>query len=372
MDGGLRVVVQPGTGYELLLSALTVADRSAGRRLDAGTTWRKRAEAIDGGSVLRAFERIGGDPWISLMGLAHALTEDPTAANVVDAFARAEPRELVLSMCGYYRRAQRAATSPSVIRAAVDGDADAQRDFRRTSYPDLRRWQQTLRYVLSEPPEIIHREFVGALRRWHEDGFAPHEPDIAAAQATDAAIVRELVSTLELDAVLERIAPQMTFAREVGQSLVVLVPDVVIRPGFALTDHGPTLVIAYPAAGEAGDVASPPDRLVRMAKALADPIRLRALRELRTGPMTITELASRLGVPRTSLQHHVPLLIHAGLVSLSVDDARWGNLELRDEALGEVGRLTERYVLGRELGRAGWAHGSVPDARSGGGRQRTA
>ena len=355
MDSGLRVVVQPGTGYELLLSVTAIADRARARRLDAGSAWRKRAEPIDDGAVVRTFDQIGGDPWISLLGLAHALADDPTAAGVVDAFAAAEPRELVLAMCGYYRRAMRAATAPAIIRAAVDGDPDAQREFRRTSYPDLRRWQQTLRLLLGEPAERIHARVVEALRRWYQDGFRVIEPEIAAAQAADAAIVRELVGTMELDAVLERIAPQMTFAREVGQSLVVLVPDVVVRPGFALTDHGPTLVIAYPAAGEAGDAASPPDRLVRMAKALADPLRLRALHELRDGPMTITELASRLGVPRTSLQHHVPLLIHAGLVSLSVDDARWGNLELRDEALGDVGRLAERYVLGRELGRPSWS-----------------
>jgi hypothetical protein len=38
--------------------------------------------------------------------------------------------------------------------------------------------------------------------------------------------------------------------------------------------------------------------------------------------------------------------MYAGLVSLSVDDAQWGRLELRDEALPQASRLAERYVLG--------------------------
>jgi DNA-binding transcriptional ArsR family regulator len=194
----------------------------------------------------------------------------------------------------------------------------------------------------------IKDELVGLLTTWLEGGFGAYAAEISAAQTKDAGSVRELLAELELDAILERIAPGINFAREVGQSLVVLVPDLIIRPGYVITDHGPTLLIAYPAGTDAGDPTVPPERLVRLAKALGDPIRLRAMRELRDGPSSITELANRLGVPRTSLQHHVGILIYAGLVSLSVDDARWGQLELRDEALAEVTRLAERFVLGRE------------------------
>jgi len=39
--------------------------------------------------------------------------------------------------------------------------------------------------------------------------------------------------------------------------------------------------------------------------------------------------------------------MYAGLLSLSVNDAQWGRLELRDEALAQVSLLAERYVLGQ-------------------------
>ena len=64
--------------------------------------------------------------------------------------------------------------------------------------------------------------------------------------------------------------------------------------------------------------------------------------------MSVAELARRLGVPRTTLHHHVRVLMAAGVARLSVDDARWGNLELHPEALAEVTRLAERWILGRE------------------------
>jgi DNA-binding transcriptional ArsR family regulator len=137
----------------------------------------------------------------------------------------------------------------------------------------------------------------------------------------------------------------MTFAREVGQSFVTLAPSALIRPGWALTDFGTNLVICYPAAPGRPRPGEPPPNLVLMARALGDELRVRALRELRTGPLTASELARRLDVPRTSLQHHVNLLINAGLVRIATDDARWGRVQLRPEALTELAELAKSWIL---------------------------
>jgi DNA-binding transcriptional ArsR family regulator len=349
MDG-VQVLVQPGTGYELLLSAMNVADRTARGRLDDAVLWRKRIDAVDGGALRADFERIGREPFINLLGFVHAQTEEPTAANALAAFASAPARDVVLALVGYHRRAMRLVTPTAVIRDAIDGDPLAVREFRRTSMPDLRYWQASLRHLLGRPAEEVRDELVEVMTRWHERGFAEFEPGIARAQATDAARVGELVSTLELDAVLERISPGINFARELGQSRVVLVPDMVVRPSSVITDHGATILIGYPLETDAGDPRVPPDRLIRVANALAVPIRLRAMRELAAGPTTVTELAERLGVPRTSLTHHVRILTYAGLVSLSVDDATWGQLELRDHAVADLVDLTDRYVRGTSRG----------------------
>jgi DNA-binding transcriptional ArsR family regulator len=340
----VRVIVEPGTGYELLLSGMLVAARQAGRSVDDAALWRRRAEAA-GPDVVEGIRRIGREPFINLLGFVHALTQQPTAEATLAALTKVADREVVLALVGYHRRAMRLVTPPAVIRAAVDGDDDARRAFRRTSFPDLRYWQASLRYLLSAPAADIRADVVRTIRTWYDRGFAEHETAIRGTLEADAAAIRELVAAMELDAVLERIAPGIQFAREVGQSLVVLVPDVVLRPGYVIGDHGPTLLIAYPAGASVTDPAVPPEPLVRLGKALGDPLRLRALRELRNGPLTLTDLAERLGVPRTSLQHHVRILMYAGLVALSVDDAQWGRLELRDEALAQVSRLAERYVL---------------------------
>lgn len=341
----IPVLVQPGTGYDLLLTGPCIADRSTERRIVAAADIRRRAEAISDGTVARTIGRIGRDPFISLIGFAHAKTERPTATAVIAALRDAEAREVLLTMLGYYRRAYRLATPPDVIRDAAGGDRAAIREFQQSSYPQVAHWQASLRNLLGRDAADVRGELVDALATWHAEGFAAMEPEIEAAQRADAERVRELAATRDLDDVLGRIVPGITFARELSQSLVVLAPSTILRPGWAMTDFGQTLVIAYPAEPARVSPSEPPPRLVLIAKALGDELRVRALRELRAGPMSGSELARRLGVPRTSLQHHLGILVNAGLARLATDDARWGQLELRPDALDELATLATSWIL---------------------------
>src|SRR4051794_27548767 len=341
----LRVVVQPGTGYELLLSATAIADASSQERVEVSRGLRKRAKAIDKGRVMTTLGQIGREPSLNLLGYVHAMTDEPTAANALKAIAEAPADELVLGALGYNRRAFRIPTSQHVVRAAVvDRDRAAIREFKRTSYPHLTNWQATLRHMLTMNVDDAAAEIVGALTRWYDAGFSEIEADVAAEHSRGVERVRQLVATRDLDAVLEEVAPAIVFTREVGQEVVVLTPSAIVRPAWALADYGPTLVIAYPAPADETGVEEPSARLVLLAKALGDELRVRALRELRDGPMTATELARRLGIPRTTIHHHLQILTNAGLVRMPVDDARGSRVELRPEGTAELARLASTFL----------------------------
>jgi DNA-binding transcriptional ArsR family regulator/AcrR family transcriptional regulator len=341
----MPIVVQPGTGYDLLLSGPLIADRSTDQRITGAAEIRRLAVSTDGGALVHSFEKIGRDPFISLLGFAHARTESPTAANVVTALREADAIDVVLTMVGYYRRAYRVATPPNVIREAVDGDREAIRELLRTSYPGVGHWQASLRNAIGRDPGEVRDELVAALTAWLDGGFAKLETEIEAAQRADAERVRELVATRDLDDILQQISPGITFAREVGQSLVILAPSVLIHPSWAMTDFGSNLVIVYPAVPGRVRAGEPPARLVLLAKALGDELRLRALRELSGGPLSASELARRLGVPRTSLQHHIAILVNAGIARVATDDAAWGRLQLRPEAIAELAAMADGWIL---------------------------
>ena len=343
----VRTIIQAGTGYDLLLTCVTIADPDTQNRIAGAREYRKRAKGIGDGSVFRAIDRVGREPWINLLGFAHSMTDEPTATAVIQAIEEADPREVVLAGIGYSRRAFRMLTPPAVIRDAVDGDRKALREFRRTSYPDLKNWQDTIRRWISMGVEDARGEMAAGLRGWYEGGFIEMEPEISRLQAEETSRARDLVAkTADFDAVLEKLAPTITFTREVGQEVVVLAPSVIVRPRWALSDYGPTMVIAYgipepqPAAGPEADTY----RLLALAKAMGDELRLRALRELRSGPLSASELATRLGIPRTSIHHHLQILMGSGLVRVAVDDARWGNFELQPGAAEELGRLASSWL----------------------------
>jgi hypothetical protein len=64
-------------------------------------------------------------------------------------------------------------------------------------------------------------------------------------------------------------------------------------------------------------------------------------RELATEPATPPDLASRRGIPRTTLLHHRSLLRRAGLIAVNFHDSAYHTYTVRDERLGDIGRLLE-------------------------------
>jgi DNA-binding transcriptional ArsR family regulator len=333
----LRVLVQPGTGYDLLLSVVRLLDaRSRARPMHAPDLAAAAAQLPP--DVADPLRRIGREPFVTLLGWANARLETPSAKGLLAAIGRADPAELRLAALGYHRVAMTSVTSADTIRAAADGDPDAVREMRRSSYPRLKHWQATLEHVLGTDPSAFREELLAGLQGWYRAGFGDLEAGIKAREQADAEAARGLVADRGLLGAIEELAPGMTFAHEFGQTVVVLVPSVAVAPGWALTDYDRTLVIAYPVM-DRDTPAAQVDRLARLADALGDPIRIRAIRELRAGARTTSDLARRLGVPRTSLQHHLSVLIEAGLIAMAVDDASTGRLELRPRALAELARL---------------------------------
>lgn len=57
-----------------------------------------------------------------------------------------------------------------------------------------------------------------------------------------------------------------------------------------------------------------PEHCAESLKALADPIRLRIIEQLRTGPRNVGDLAAALETTAVTISHHLGILYHAGLV----------------------------------------------------------
>ncbi|HEX5015223.1 MAG TPA: metalloregulator ArsR/SmtB family transcription factor [Candidatus Limnocylindrales bacterium] len=326
---------------DLLMSMLAIVEKSAHSRLDAGSTWRDLAAPLPD-DFLKRIDRYTKEIYINLLGLPFDHPEARTASGFL-ATLRSLPAEDVLRyLVGYYRRVFRRETPADVMDAAIAGDRDARREFRRTSFPEPVAWRDTLRHMLSAPAEDIRDEFADLVQLWLEAVYAAREADLLALTEADAAALRASSDGGRVETIVERAVPGVTFVPEVGQTHVVLVPSWALKPLWAVTDHRAANVFAYPAATRGG--GAPPGRLVALGKAIGDETRLRILRELATEAATAEGLAERMGIPRTTLLHHLRILRSADLIAVQVHDSAYHTFIVRDERLGDVSRLLEQFL----------------------------
>ncbi|MFA9444133.1 ArsR/SmtB family transcription factor [Egicoccus sp. AB-alg6-2] len=105
---------------------------------------------------------------------------------------------------------------------------------------------------------------------------------------------------------------------------VVMLPSFWFRPWLILGRLEDVEVLSTPVADQFVALPSeaPPPTLVKLAKALGDEGRLRLLRRMSGGPITLADAMEELEVAKATAHHHLALLRQAGLVSLREEGRR--------------------------------------------------
>ena len=91
---------------------------------------------------------------------------------------------------------------------------------------------------------------------------------------------------------------------------VVLVPSILNRPWVDILEFHSTKYFIYPASP---DSVAPDVELVEVYKALGDETRLRILRLMSSGITSLTDLAEKLGLAKSTVHGHMVILRMAGL-----------------------------------------------------------
>lgn len=105
---------------------------------------------------------------------------------------------------------------------------------------------------------------------------------------------------------------------DAGLRRVVLLPSYWMRPWLVLGQSQNTEVISTVVADGFLILPSeaPPPALLKLAKALSDESRLRLLRRMSSGPVSLSEATDALDVTKATAHHHLSILRQAGLVSM--------------------------------------------------------
>jgi DNA-binding transcriptional ArsR family regulator len=146
-------------------------------------------------------------------------------------------------------------------------------------------------------------------------------------------------------------------AAEAGSRSIVLAPSLIVRPFTYVLDESDRLSFIYPAALPAGGEAVELNgRVLAVARALGDEMRLQLVAMLRDREATLRELMADTGWPRSTLRHHLGHLVAAGIIAGSGTGsggtARSGasggtRYRLRETALPDLAELLRRFLDGR-------------------------
>jgi DNA-binding transcriptional ArsR family regulator len=337
-----------GSSFELLAALWAFLDEGHRPLYEISSDWLQAASNRLGADA-RAVRRVASGSlrfWDHVLGLAIEAGEPFEVDRFLHLVEQIEPDQLRLHLLGRYNRPVTATFAEERIEAAASGDAAQQRAYRRAVFPEEDAWQRAVRHLFRTDPEAIRGELLHTLRLWNERVWLPEAGRILPVLERQHGSSRRLADRLRPMELIDQLTDSMRWAMVARLTDVLLAPSYVARPIVFYVEHREQTLILYPVSDESvqGDAFGPPARLVRLAKALADEGRLRVLYALREREMTVREIAEHLGVPRTSMFHHILILKDAGLVRAVPSDRNQTRFELRVDAIPDIGALLEQFL----------------------------
>jgi DNA-binding transcriptional ArsR family regulator len=276
-----------------------------------------------------------------LLGLVYETPQPRSIAGFLDKLADTEPLEIQLHLLGYYMRGHHL-TEPETIRRAATGDQVARTQLLEAAaeWPGK---HEAIARLFDLGAARMREQLLELLPAWNEHVFQPLAGEALPLMTRDAEAKRELARTLSPEQVVERTTNGLQYAPRPDVHRLVFFPTYWQRPWVLVGEYKHNRIYCYPITiDHAAEDEPSPAQLARMYKALGDEGRLRLLKRLQGGPLTLTEAAQELGLAKSTAHHHLAILRQAGLVLVRDDDEKL--YTLRTTVLPRGGGLLQSYL----------------------------
>jgi len=340
---GLTVEIDGAEAAELLLSIATLVVENEQDTYELGAARIQELRAATPPELLREAERLL--PYKSaaqLLGLVYTTPTPRTAAAFLEHVAATDAVEIRLHMLGYYTRGHHV-SEPETLRRAAEGDGDAIGEIldAYSEYLDPDTCSDTEAVLRAEPAES-KRALLDLLSGWSEHVLPDVEPaDYPALLERDAEGKRELVRSVPPEQVVERLAPGIQWVPGPEIDRVVLFPAYSARPWVYMSEYKRVKIFCPPITADRERSPGDPAELVRIYKALGDESRLKLLKRLQEGPISLAEATQETGLAKSTTHHHLAILRQAGFVLIQEGDDTY---RLRPDMRPEPGALLQQYL----------------------------
>ena len=337
----LVVEVEVAEASELLLSIATLNATEDLDTLELGADRIAELRAGTPPDLLAAAEGIlPGKAASLLLGLVYLAPRPRSATAFLDVVAAIEPVELRLHALGYHMRGHHLAETDTIRRAA-EGDRVARSELLE-AFSDYTDKCSEYERVLDLEPEESKKALLELLSAWYEQVFAKIAPDFVSLADRDAAAKRELIRDVPPEQVVERVAPGIQWTPGPDVDRVVLFPAYSPRPWVYMSEYKRVKIFCPPITADRRKTpGGDPADLVRIYKALGDESRLKLLKRLQDGPISLTDAAQEVGLAKSTTHHHLAILRQAGFVLIQEGDDTY---KLRPDLRPEPGALLQQYL----------------------------
>ena len=338
----LTVEIDASEAAELLLSIATViVDEDLDTyELDAARIQEIRAAAPPE-LLSQAAELLPEKSAAVLLGLVYTTPKPRTVAAFLEHLASIDPIELRLHMFGYYMKGHHV-TDPETIRRAAEGDDGAIDELLAVAaeYADPDKCE-SLQLAIRRDPAEVKPALLDLLSGWYEHVFPQLEPADPTLAERDAEAKRELVKSVPPEQVVERLAPGIQWTPGPEIDRVVMFPAYAPRPWVYMSEYKRVKIFCPPITADRTPTPGDPADLVRIYKALGDESRLKLLKLLQNGPVSLTDAAKEIGLAKSTTHHHLAILRQAGFVLIQEGDDTY---TLRTDMRPEPGALLKQFL----------------------------
>jgi DNA-binding transcriptional ArsR family regulator len=338
----LIVEIDASEAAELLLSIATViVDEDLDTYELASTRIEEIRAAAPPELLSRAAELLPEKTAALLLGLVYTTPKPRTVAAFLEHLAALDPVELRMHLLGYYMKGHHV-SDPETIRRAAEQDPEAIAELMAVAseYADPEKCE-SLQLAVNRDPVEAKQALLELLSGWNEHvlpQLAPADPTLA---ERDAEAKRELVKSVPPEQVVERLAPGIQWSPGPEIDRVVLFPAYSPRPWVYMSEYKRVKIFCYPITLDRSVAPGDPAELVRIYKALGDESRLKLLKRLQAGPISLTDAAKEVGLAKSTTHHHLAILRQAGFVLIQEGDDTY---TLRADMRPEPGALLQQFL----------------------------
>jgi len=306
-----RLEVDWGLAYEALVGLVMFTGEENEASYEVGSDWFRSARRKASPELRAAAKAFKGSGHVfnGLAGLIRSV-EGRSVAAFVERLRSDRIGDVQRALLGHHTNML------DLVDAALRGDPTAKREYLEQSHA-----RSLERRIIEADPRDVAKEVAALVELWDRDIFAELAPGLEPGLKESWRTISRLKGSLPTERLMIRATRGVEYRVEAWIHTVVLVPTQLNRPWVTLAEHRGTKIIFYPAvaAGEGADA-----QLADVYKALGDETRLRILRLLASGVTSLTDIAERLGLAKSTVHGHMVILRAAGITRSVVGEGGKG------------------------------------------------